>query len=98
MKNKTFEYRGFAFEVSLAPNGYYHSINTKHISALTGFSKTEQNAIQMSKQKTDWLFEPTSSVFKLASKIQETASIPDYEEFEILPEVLAILLANYKPR
>ncbi len=52
----------------------------------------------MSKEKTDALFEPTISIEELAQKVKDTASIPDYEEFEILPEVLAILLANYQPR
>ena len=93
-----FKYKGFSFEVTKAPNGYYHSVSVHHISNTRGYGDTEQEAMQMSKRKIDALFAPTTTVVELAQKIKDTASIPDYEEFEILPEVLAILLGSYKPR
>ena len=93
-----FKYKGFSFEVTKAPNGMYHSRNTHNISGIWGYGNTDQGAVQMSKEKTDALFEPTTSIEELAQKIKDTASIPDYEEFEILPEVLAILLGSYRPR
>ena len=93
-----FKYKGFSFEVSKALNGYYHSVSVHHISNTRGYGNTEKQAMEMSKEKIDALFEPTTSIEELAQKIKDTASIPDYEEFEILPEVLAILLGSYRPR
>ena len=93
-----FKYKGFSFEVSKVPNGYYHSVSVQHISNTRGYGSTEQQAMEMSKEKIDALFEPTTSIEELAQKIKDTASIPDYEEFEILPEVLAILLGSHRPR
>jgi hypothetical protein len=97
MKNKTFEYRGFVFKVYQNPNANYN-VQYKETWELTGYGKSEEEAIRMAIEKTDALFAPTTSIEELAQKIHDTANTPDYEEFDILPEVLAILLANYKPR